>query len=94
MSGSHIHHDVIERIEARLAVLEPDSVELVDDSAQHAGHAGARPGSGHFSLIIVSAQFEGKSRQARHRLIHAALGEMLEHEIHAIAIKAYTPDEI
>jgi BolA protein len=94
MSGTHIHHDVIERIEQRLAVLEPDSVELVDDSAKHAGHAGARGGGGHFELIIVSARFEGKSSQARHRMIHAALGDMLQREIHAIAIKAYTPDEI
>lgn len=94
MSGTHIHHDIIERIEARLAVLEPDSIDLTDDSAKHAGHAGARGGGGHFELVIVSSQFEGKSSQARHRLIHAALGDMLEREIHAIAIKAYTPDEI
>ena len=94
MSGTPIHHDVMERIEKRLEVLDPDSVELVDDSAKHAGHEGAKGGGGHFELIIVSAQFEGKSRQARHRMIHAALGEMLEREIHAIAIKAYTPDEI
>jgi BolA family transcriptional regulator, general stress-responsive regulator len=94
MSGTHIHHDVIERIEQRLAVLDPDSVELVDDSAKHAGHAGARGGGGHFELIIVSARFEGKSSQARHRMIHSALGDMLQKEIHAIAIKAYTPDEI
>jgi BolA protein len=84
----------MERIEQRLAVLDPDSVELTDDSAKHAGHAGARDGGGHFELVIVSAQFEGKSHQARHRLIHAALGDMLQREIHAIAIKAYTPDEI
>ena len=94
MSGTHIHHDVIERIEQRLAVLDPDSVELVDDSAKHAGHAGARGGGGHFELIIVSARFEGKSSQARHRMIHSALGDMLQKEIHAIAIKACAPDEI
>ena len=94
MPNTHIHHDVMERIEQRLAVLDPDSVELTDDSAKHAGHAGAKGGGGHFELIIVSQQFEGKSHQARHRLIHAALGDMLEREIHAIAIKAYTPGEI
>jgi BolA protein len=94
MPSTHIHHDVMERIEQRLAVLDPDSVELTDDSAKHAGHAGAKGGGGHFELVIVSQQFEGKSHQARHRLIHAALGDMLEREIHAIAIKAYTPDEI
>ena len=86
--------DTLERIEQRLAVLTPDSVELIDDSAQHAGHEGAKAGGGHFQLIIVSPQFEGKSSQARHRLVHAALGKMLEQEIHALSIKAYTPDEI
>ena len=86
--------DTLERIEQRLAVLSPDSVELIDDSEKHAGHAGAKGGGGHFQLIIVSPAFEGKSSQARHRMVHAALGEMLEREIHALSIKAYTPDEI
>ncbi len=86
--------DTLERIEQKLAVLTPDSVELIDDSEKHAGHEGARGGGGHFQLIIVSPQFEGKSTQARHRLIHAALGDMLQREIHALSIKAYTPDEI
>jgi BolA protein len=86
--------DTLDRIEQKLAVLTPDSVELIDDSEKHAGHAGAKGGGGHFELIIVSAQFEGKSSQARHRMVHAALGEMLEREIHALSIKAYTPDEI
>jgi BolA family transcriptional regulator, general stress-responsive regulator len=86
--------DVLERIEQKLAILTPDSVELIDDSDKHAGHEGAKGGGGHFQLIIVSPQFEGKSGQARHRMIHAALGEMLEREIHALSIKAYTPDEI
>ncbi len=84
----------LERIEQRLAVLTPDSVELIDDSEKHAGHEGAKGGGGHFELIIVSPQFEGKSTQARHRMIHAALGDMLQREIHALSIKAYTPDEI
>ena len=86
--------NTLERIEQKLAVLTPDSVELIDDSDKHAGHEGAKGGGGHFELIIVSAQFEGKSSQARHRMVHAALGEMLEREIHALSIKAYTPDEI
>lgn len=86
--------DTLERIEQKLAVLTPDSVELIDDSEKHAGHEGAKGGGGHFQLIIVSPQFEGKSTQARHRLIHAALGDMLQREIHALSIKAYTPDEI
>lgn len=94
MSAAGAPAGLAARIEARLAVLEPESLALADDSAQHAGHPGAAAGSGHFSLVIVSAQFAGRSRQARHRLVHAALGEMLGREIHAIAIKAYTPDEI
>ena len=84
----------LERIEGRLSVLTPDSVELIDDSHKHVGHEGAKGGGGHFELIIVSPQFEGKSSQARHRMVHAALGEMLAREIHALSIKAYTPDEI
>lgn len=97
MTAPESHHgpkNVLERIEQRLAVLTPDSVELVDDSEKHAGHEGAKGGGGHFQLVIVSAQFEHKSTQQRHRMIHAALGDMLEREIHAMAIKAYTPDEI
>lgn len=86
--------DVLDRIEQKLAVLTPDSVELIDDSEKHAHHEGAKSGGGHFQLIIVSPLFEGKSTQARHRMVHAALGEMLEREIHALSIKAYTPDEI
>lgn len=86
--------DTLQRIEQRLSVLTPDSVELIDDSAKHAGHEGARGGGGHFQLIIVSPLFEGKSSQVRHRMIHAALGDMLQREIHALSIKAYTPDEI
>lgn len=86
--------NVTERIEERLSVLQPDSVELMDDSAKHAGHEGAKDGGGHFELVIVSQLFDGKSRQERHRMVHTALGEMLAREIHAISIKAYTPDEI
>jgi BolA protein len=86
--------DTLERIEQKLSVLSPDSVELIDDSHKHEGHEGAGRGGGHFQLIIVSPMFEGKSSQARHRMVHAALGEMLEREIHALSIKAYTPDEI
>jgi BolA protein len=86
--------DTLDLIEQKLAVLSPDSVELIDDSEQHAGHAGAQGGGGHFQLIIVSPLFKGKATQARHRMVHTALGQMLEREIHALTIKAYTPDEI
>ena len=86
--------NTLEKIEHKLEVLSPDSVELIDDSEKHTGHEGAKGGGGHFELIIVSPLFEGKSTQARHRMVHAALGDMLEREIHALSIKAYTPDEI
>lgn len=86
--------NTLERIEQKLAVLTPDSVELIDDTEKHTGHEGAKGGGGHFQLIIVSPLFEGKSTQARHRMIHSALGELFKSEIHALTIKAYTPDEI
>lgn len=78
----------------RLAVLEPLRVELIDDSAKHAGHAGARSGGGHYRLTIVSAQFAGKSTLARHRLVHTALGELMRTRIHALGIQSLTPDEL
>ena len=85
---------LLQRIEQRLAVLEPEDVVLTDDSAKHAGHAGAQGGGGHVDLVIVSSQFSGKTLQARHRMIYAALGELMRGEIHALGIKAYTADEI
>ena len=86
--------DTLGRIEQKLAVLSPTSIELIDDSEKHAGHAGAKGGGGHFQLFIISPLFDGKSSQARHRMIYAALGDMLKTDIHALSIKAYTPDEI
>jgi BolA protein len=83
------------RIEQRLrAALAPDSLELADESAQHAGHAGARGGGGHYVLTIVSANFAGKGPIERHRMVYAALGEAMRAEIHALSIRAYTPDEL
>ena len=72
--------------------LEPVSLELVDDSAAHAGHAGAREGS-HFNLRIVSARFAGLPRISRHRLVYDALRPWMAEGIHALAIDARTPDE-
>ncbi len=72
--------------------LEPTRLELVDDSAAHAGHAGAREGS-HFNLRIVSAQFAGLPRISRHRLVYDALRPWMAEGIHALAIDARTPDE-
>ena len=75
------------------AALSPLSLEVVDDSHKHAGHAGARAGQGHFSVDIVSAAFAGRLPLARHRLVYAALGEMMQADIHALSIRARTPDE-
>jgi BolA protein len=82
-----------ERMQTSLAVLQPLAIDIVDDSAKHAGHAGAQSGGGHYRLSIVSPQFTGKSTLARHRLIYAALGAMMQREIHALAISALAPGE-
>jgi BolA protein len=85
--------DVASRIRECLRALDPENLELRDDSALHAGHEGAKGGGGHFDLTIVSARFAGQSTVARHRLIYAALGPLMRREIHALSIRAYAPDE-
>jgi len=85
--------EVVRAIRARLAGLEPVQVDLADESALHAGHAGAQSGGGHFRLTIVSRGFQDQHTVARHRMVYAALGPMMKREIHALAIKALTPDE-
>ena len=81
-------------IRERLAALEPVELDLVDESAQHAGHAGARPGGQtHWRLTIVSPRFSGQSTVARHRMVYQALGELMQHPIHALAITARSPQE-
>jgi len=69
-------------------------MEIADESAQHAGHAGAKGGGGHYQLIIVSQQFAGKPTVARHRMVYDALHDMMREQIHALSIKAFAPDEI
>ncbi|MDI1253221.1 BolA family protein [Thermomonas sp.] len=84
----------VARIRERLTeALAPVALEVNDDSYKHAGHAGARGGQGHFSVTIVSEAFAGKLPLARHRLVYAALGEMMTTDIHALAIQAQTPQE-
>ena len=74
--------------------LSPVSVELVDDSETHHGHSGHNPaGESHFTLKIVSATFVGKSRVERQRLVHAALGDLLDERVHALSIKASAPGD-
>lgn len=86
--------DRVTLIERRLRdALMPERLEIVDDSAAHAGHAGAREG-GHFTVRIVSAAFADKTLIQRHRLIHAAVADLMRREIHALSInKAQTPNE-
>lgn len=81
-------------IKQKLSVLEPEKIEIVDESARHAGHEGAKSGGGHYLLTIVSRKFSGKSTLARHRLVYDVLQEMMHKNIHALSVKAYTPEEI
>lgn len=84
----------VERIRAALeSAFAPQSLEVIDDSARHAGHAGARDGRGHFDVEIVSEAFAGLAPLARHRKVYAALGEMMTTDIHALSIRAKTPEE-
>ena len=85
----------IEKI--RLAIessLKPSSLEIIDQSHRHAGHAGARDGRGHFDVRVVSELFKGKLPLARHRLVFAAVGNLMETDLHALSIKALSPDEV
>lgn len=82
------------KMRARLAVLDPVELDIVDESHKHAGHAGARDGGGHYVLRIVSAQFAGKSTIARHRMIYSALGDLMKREIHALTLQALEPKEL
>jgi BolA protein len=86
---------VADAIRQRLTTaLSPSHLDLVDESARHAGHAGARPqGESHFRVSIVSAEFAGKSRVERQRMVFAALGDLMQTEIHALAITAVAPGE-
>ncbi|MFO1423720.1 MAG: BolA family protein [Candidatus Competibacteraceae bacterium] len=86
-------NDRVALIEQRLRVaLEPERLDIVDDSAAHAGHAGAREG-GHFTVHIVSTAFAGKTPIQRHRLVHAAVADLMRREIHALSIRAWAPEE-
>ena len=84
---------VIAQMRERLAVLAPQQLDIADDSAKHAGHAGAASGGGHYRMNIVSPRFAGLSTLARHRLVYDALGAMMKREIHALGIVARTPEE-
>lgn len=73
--------------------LEAEHVEIVDDSAQHAGHLGAEGGGGHYRVVVVSPRFEGLSRVAAQRLVYQALGDLMTSDIHALEMRTFTPDQ-
>ena len=84
----------VDQLRQRLAVLQPVSVAIEDESHLHAGHAGAREGGGHYVLDIVATVFSGKNTLARHRLIYDAAGDLMRGAIHALTIRARTPEEV
>lgn len=73
--------------------LQPASLDISDDSHLHAGHPGAQDGRGHFSVRIVSSSFQGAGPVQRHRMVYAALDELMQSDIHALAIEALAPEE-
>ena len=84
----------VERIEAALtAAFSPIDLLVKDQSHLHAGHAGAQDGKGHFEVRIVARAFSGRGRIERHRMVHEALADLLETEIHALSIRARGPNE-
>ncbi|MBI1890623.1 MAG: BolA family transcriptional regulator [Burkholderiales bacterium] len=84
-----------DRIRALLTdAFAPTELRVDDESALHAGHAGAASGGGHYRLRLVSSRFEGKNRIERHRLVYASLGELMRTDIHALTITALTPSEL
>jgi len=83
----------IDNIKQALQTLNPIQIEIEDDSAKHAGHAG-NTGGGHYNLLIVSEQFEGLSLIQRHRLVFEQVDDLMQNQIHALSIKAKTPAEV
>jgi BolA protein len=84
---------MIDEIKTRLQALAPTSIDLMDESAQHAGHKG-NGGGGHYKLNITSSHFCGKSQIMRHRLVYQALADLMPHKIHALSIHAIATDEV
>jgi BolA protein len=89
-----VSHDRPDRIRQELETqFTPTELLVKDQSHLHAGHAGAKDGKGHFDVTIVSAAFAGKNRVQRHQMIYDALRDLLQTDIHALSIKAFTPSE-
>lgn len=85
--------DTVAEMHTRLAGLNPISLDILDESAAHASHAGAKSGGGHYRMRIVSAAFEGLGTVARHRAVYTALGDLMQVAIHALTIVATSPSE-
>ncbi|HJW50716.1 MAG TPA: BolA family protein [Burkholderiaceae bacterium] len=83
----------ISEMRDRLAVLAPLELRIYDESALHVGHAGAASGGGHYRMTLVSGAFAGQPRVARHRLVYDALADLMQREIHALAMTLLAPDE-
>lgn len=84
----------VEMIRERLtSCLQPTELDIVDESARHAGHAGAASGGGHFIVTIVASAFQDKTLIQRHRLVYDAVDDIMHREIHALSIQAKTPEE-
>jgi BolA family transcriptional regulator, general stress-responsive regulator len=90
-SASTVAGQLRARLESALAPIE---MHIEDESAQHAGHEGAKSGGRHFRLTLVSAAFAGLPKLARHRLVYHAAGPLMQREIHALAMSLYAPDEL
>jgi BolA family transcriptional regulator, general stress-responsive regulator len=89
-----VNESRVEAIKSRLRVaLEPELLEVEDESHLHEGHVGARDGRGHFRVTIVSEHFASLSRIGRHRLVYDTLGELMQTDIHALTIQAIAPSE-
>jgi BolA protein len=86
--------DRIAEIKRRItSALGAERVDVQDDSEQHRGHAGARGGAGHYSVVVVAGAFADMDRVARHRAVYGAVGDMIPTQVHALVVRAYTPDE-
>jgi BolA protein len=84
----------ISELRARLTEhLAPVALEIIDESAKHAGHAGAASGGGHYIVRITADAFRDRNPIQRHRLVYDAVGDMMQRDIHALSIEARTPEE-
>lgn len=73
--------------------LHASAIDVIDDSHQHVGHAGARDGRGHYRVRVVADAFRGLRPVQRHQLVYRSLGELMQTDIHALGVLALTPDE-